>query len=73
LSRARRELKSRAAWLYSSDVKAILALVVLGLATTGCHGPGGPMERAGRSVDDAVYDVGRGVRKAGQKIQQVAE
>jgi hypothetical protein len=31
------------------------------------------MERAGRGVDNAVYDVGRGVKKAGQKIQQVAE
>jgi hypothetical protein len=54
-------------------VKGILALVVLALATVGCHGPGGPMERAGRSVDNAVYDVGTGIKKAGQKVQQVAE
>jgi predicted small secreted protein len=31
------------------------------------------MERAGRSVDNAVYDVGTGVKKAGQKIQEAAE
>jgi predicted small secreted protein len=54
-------------------VKAIFALVVLMLAVAGCSGPGGPMERAGRSVDNAVYDVGRGVEKAGEKIQEAAE
>ena len=51
------------------SAEAIFALVVL----TGCRGPGGPMERAGRSVDNAVYDVGRGVKKAGEKIQEAAE
>jgi hypothetical protein len=48
-------------------------LAILVLAAVGCRGPGGPMERAGRAVDDAVYDVGTGVKKAGQKIQQAAE
>jgi hypothetical protein len=47
--------------------------VVLVLAVAGCSGPGGPMERAGRAVDNAVYDVGTGVKKAGQEIQQAAE
>jgi hypothetical protein len=44
-----------------------------GIDLTGCRGPGGPMERAGRSVDNAVYDVGTGVKKAGQKIRHTAE
>jgi hypothetical protein len=48
-------------------------LVVLILAVAGCRGPGGPMERAGRTVDEAVYDVGTGVKKAGEKIQEAAE
>lgn len=48
-------------------------LAILTLVVVGCRGPGGPMERAGRSVDDAVYDVGTGIKKTGQKIQQAAE
>jgi hypothetical protein len=54
-------------------VKGIFLLAILTLIVVGCRGPGGPMERAGRSVDDAVYDVGTGIRKTGQKIQQAAE
>lgn len=54
-------------------MKGILALALLALTLLGCRGPGGPMERAGRSVDNAVYDVGTGVKKAGQKIQHAAE
>ena len=47
--------------------------VVLAVAVLGCRGPGGPMERAGRGVDNAVYEVGAGIKKTGQKIQQAAE
>ena len=54
-------------------MKGILALVVLMWAVVGCSGPGGPIERAGRIVDNAVYDVGTGIKKAGQKIQQAAD
>ena len=54
-------------------MKGIFALALLALTVVGCRGPGGPMERAGRSVDNAVYDVGTGVKKAGQKIQQAAD
>jgi hypothetical protein len=54
-------------------VKWIFLLAILTLIVVGCRGPGGPMERAGRSVDDAVYDVGTGIKKTGQKIQQAAE
>jgi hypothetical protein len=59
--------------VYSNRVKAVLALAILALSLVGCHGPGGPMERAGRSVDDAVYDVGTGLKRAGQKVQEAAE
>jgi hypothetical protein len=54
-------------------MRAIFALMALALAVVGCSGPGGPMERAGRSVDNAVYDVGTGIKKAGQRIQRVGE
>ncbi|HEY5814219.1 MAG TPA: hypothetical protein VIT23_16380 [Terrimicrobiaceae bacterium] len=48
-------------------------LMILVVAVIGCKGPGGPMERAGRGVDNAVYDVGSGIKKTGQKIQQAAQ
>jgi hypothetical protein len=66
-------LKASCGELYSSAVRVILALAVLMFALVGCRGPGGPAERAGRAVDNAVYDVGTGIKKAGQKIQQAAE
>lgn len=53
-------------------MKAIFALGILVLTLAGCRGPGGPMERAGRSVDDAVHDVGTGIKKAGQEVQEAA-
>lgn len=53
-------------------MKVILALLILVVAV-GCSGPGGPVEQAGRAVDNAVYDVGTGVKRTGQKIQQAAD
>jgi hypothetical protein len=55
---------------YPDRVKAILGLAIVVLTVVGCRGPGGPMERAGRTVDDAVYDVGTGIKKAGQEVQE---
>ena len=50
-----------------------LALAVFAVVLLGCRGPGGPMERAGRGVDNAVYDVGTGIKRTGQKMQRAAE
>jgi predicted small secreted protein len=50
-----------------------LALAVFAVVLLGCRGPGGPVERAGRGVDNAVYDVGTDIKRAGQKIQRAAE
>lgn len=58
---------------YSARVKATFALAIVILTVAACRGPGGPMERAGRTVDDAVYDVGTGIKKAGQKVQEAAQ
>jgi hypothetical protein len=66
-------LKSVGGRLYFSPMKGIFTLLVLTLAVVGCSGAGGPMERAGRAVDNAVYDVGTGIKRAGQKIQRAAE
>lgn len=54
-------------------MKATFALAIVILTVAACRGPGGPMERAGRTVDDAVYDVGTGIKKAGQKVQEAAQ
>ena len=59
--------------LYPARVRAIFALAIVVLTVVACRGPGGPMERAGRTVDDAVYDVGTGIRKAGREVQEAAQ
>jgi hypothetical protein len=35
----------------------------------GCSGPGGPAQRAGAAVDNAVYKVGEGISTVGQKLE----
>ena len=49
-----------------------LALSAALLMLTGC-GSGGPVERTGRAVDNAVYNVGTGVKRTGQSIQNAAD
>ena len=53
-------------------IKLSFILVVLFVAV-GCYGPGGPVERTGRAVDNAVYDAGTGVKRAGQAIQNTVD
>jgi hypothetical protein len=50
-----------------------LILLCSTLALVACSGPGGPAQRAGRSVDNAVYDVGSGIENVGQKIERAAQ
>lgn len=51
----------------------LLFLVGAFLVLTSCrNGRGGPVERAGRSVDNAVDWAGYGVRRAGEGIQRAA-
>ncbi|MBL9181026.1 MAG: hypothetical protein JNN17_02710 [Verrucomicrobiaceae bacterium] len=51
----------------------LLFLVGALLVLTSCrNGRGGPVERAGRSVDNAVDWAGYGVRRAGEGIQRAA-
>jgi hypothetical protein len=35
----------------------------------GCSGPGGPAQRAGAAVDNAVHKVGEGISTVGEKIE----
>jgi hypothetical protein len=46
-----------------------LLLVVFSFFVLGCSGPGGPAQRAGAAVDNAVYKVGEGISTVGQKIE----
>lgn len=49
----------------------ILALIAFWFGA--CSSSPGPAERAGRAVDNAVYNVGVGVERTGQKIQEAAQ
>jgi hypothetical protein len=70
LNRSPAAVESFSDQFYPGRVKAIFGLAIVVLTVVGCRGPGGPMERAGRTVDDAVYDVGTGIKKAGQEVQE---
>lgn len=48
----------------------LLAVVVFGV---GCSGPGGPAQRAGTAVDNAIYKVGQGVENVGDSIKRAAD
>lgn len=54
-------------------MKAFLLLLPVILFTVGCRGPGGPAERAGAAVDNAVYKVGQGVENVGNSIKRSAD
>lgn len=50
----------------------ILLPLLAAMVLVGCSGPGGPAQRAGAAVDNAMYKVGEGVTKVGEKIEGAA-
>ena len=48
------------------------AMGVLVLVSTGCQKSEGPVERAGKQVDQAIDSAGQKIEKAGDKIQDAA-
>ena len=54
--------------------RSMIAVAAVGMifAAAGCQKEG-PMERAGKSVDNAAAKVGDKVEKAGDKIQDAAK
>jgi hypothetical protein len=51
-------------------MKALALLILVScFFVLGCSGPGGPAQRAGAAVDNAVYKVGEGISTVGQKIE----
>jgi hypothetical protein len=54
-------------------LSAALVISALLVALSGCEKQEGPMEKAGKSVDNATESVGEHVENAGQAIQDAAK
>ena len=57
---------------FSAMKTTILLLLGATVLLTSCRGGGGPAQRAGRGVDNAVNWFGYGVRRTGEGIQRAA-
>ena len=58
--------------VYRESMKRISLLLVVPLLLAACSGQGGPAQRAGASVDHAMYKVGEGISTVGKKIEASA-
>jgi predicted small secreted protein len=54
-------------------LSAALVVSALLVALSGCEKQEGPMEKAGKSVDNATESVGEHVENAGEAIQDAAK
>ena len=54
-------------------ISAALVISALLVALSGCEKQEGPMEKAGKSVDNATESVGEHVENAGEAIQDAAK
>ena len=54
-------------------ISAVLAMSALLVALPGCEKQEGPMEQAGKKVDQGVEDAGKQIEKAGDNIQDAAK
>ncbi|MBU1363186.1 MAG: hypothetical protein KKE51_05115 [Gammaproteobacteria bacterium] len=54
-------------------LSAAVILAAMLVALSGCQKKEGPVERAGKQVDQAAEKVGQEVEKAGEKIQDAAQ
>ena len=52
---------------------AALAIGILFVTLPGCQKQEGPVERAGKQVDQAVDKVGEKIEKAGESIQDTVK
>ena len=55
------------------SVNAALVMVALLVALPGCQKQEGPVERAGKAVDNTVEKAGQQIEKAGDKIEDAAK
>ena len=54
-------------------ISTALAMSALLVALPGCDKQEGPMEQAGKKVDQGVEDAGKQIEKAGDNIQDAAK
>ena len=47
--------------------KGIVAVPVMGMALAGCEESEGPMEKAGKAIDEAASDIAEGASEAVEK------
>jgi predicted small secreted protein len=50
----------------------LFVAMLVSVSFTSCRSRGGPAQRVGREMDNAVWHAGRGISKAGQAIQRAA-
>lgn len=58
---------------FSGKVMTVLVAGVLVAGLSACKKEEGPVERAGKAVDNAVQEAGKKVEQAGEKIQDAAK
>jgi predicted small secreted protein len=54
-------------------VTAAVAVSAMLVALSGCEKKEGPLEKAGKEVDNAAATAGQKIEKAGEKIQDAAK
>lgn len=58
---------------FGKNVSAALAMCALLAAISGCQKQEGPVEKAGKEVDQAVEKAGEKIEKVGENIQDAAK
>lgn len=54
-------------------ITAAIAIAALLAALSGCEKKEGPLEKAGKEVDNAAANVGQKIENAGEKVQDAAK
>jgi len=57
---------------FIQGVISVLAMIVLTAGLSGCTKEG-PVEKAGKKIDQTVEKAGEHIEKAGEKVQDVAK
>ena len=58
---------------FAKTVAVALLIGVVFMTLPGCQKQEGPVERAGKEVDQTVEQVGQQIQKAGENIQDAAK
>lgn len=55
------------------NICTAIAIGALLTVLSGCENKEGPLEKAGKEVDNAAANVGQKIEKAGEKMQETAQ